>query len=38
MLLSQKQKTFSGNFFACLQSTQNSVQFEKQDQLHRLNI
>ena len=38
MLLSQYQGTFSGNFIACLESTQNSVHFEKKDQLHRLNI
>ena len=38
MLLSQKQKIFCENFIACLQYTQNSVHFEKKDQIHRLNI
>ena len=36
MLLSQKQKIFCENFIACLQYTQNSVHFEKKDQIHRL--
>ena len=38
MLLSEKRTTFSGSFIACLQYTQNSVDFLKKDQLHRLNI
>ena len=38
MLLFLKRKTFSRNFIACLQSTQNSVHFEKEDQLHWLII
>ena len=38
MLLSPKRKTFSQKFIACLNPTQNSVQFENKDQLHSLNI
>ena len=38
MVLSQERKTFSGNFIACLDWTQNFVHLEKKDPLHRLNI
>ena len=38
MLLSQKQKTFCQNFITSLQYTKNSVDFEKKDELHTLNI
>ena len=37
-LLSQKSKTFSGKFIACLQSRQNIGHFEKKDQLRSINI
>ena len=38
MVWSEKQKTFSQNFIACLKSALNFAQFEKKDQLHGLNI
>ena len=37
-LLSQKRKAFWQNFIAFFQYTQNSQHFEKEDQLHSLNI
>ena len=37
-LLSQKQKTFSQNFIAFLESAQNLGHLEKNDQLHSINI
>ena len=36
--LSQKQKTFSGNFIAFLKSGENFRHFEKKDHLHSINI
>ena len=38
IISSQKRKTFSLNSIAFLQATQNFVHFEKEDQLHSLNI
>ena len=38
MLLSQKQKIFSGIFIEFLESTQNFAHFQRNDQLYPLNI